>query len=260
MTDTSAKKPKLSALVVARNEEAQLADCLQALTFADEIVVVLDRSTDRSAEIARRFTARIIEGGWEVEGHRRAAGIDACSGDWILEVDADERVSPALAAEIRAVIGRAPFGYFLIPYDNYVGKRLVRYGWGASWGVSATVRLFAKGAKRWGDQRVHPVLTLQGERMWLKERMIHYVDRDISDMIRRLDRYTDARAADLLATGDLGTFNHNVRRIFSRFFKCYVMRKGYREGRYGFLIALMAGLFPILSYLKARERQEANRG
>ena len=70
MTDAPAKKPKLSALVVARNEEVQLADCLSALTFADEIVVVLDRSTDRSAEIARQFTTRIIEGGWEVEGHQ----------------------------------------------------------------------------------------------------------------------------------------------------------------------------------------------
>lgn len=259
MTDASLRVPKLSALVVARNEEAQLADCLATLTFADEIVVVLDRSTDRSGEIARRFTPRVVEGAWEIEGHRRAAGIDACAGDWLLEVDADERVSPALAAEIRAVIGRAPFGYFLIPYDNYVGKRLVRYGWGASWGVSATVRLFAKGAKHWGDQRVHPTLALSGERMWLKERIIHYVDRDISDMIQRLDRYTTARAADLVASGEIGTFGHNVRRIFSRFLKCYIGRKGYREGRYGFLIALMAGLFPLMSYLKARELQEDER-
>ena len=81
--------------------------------------------------------------------------------------------------------------------------------------------------------------------------MIHYVDRDISDMIARLDRYTTARARDLRASGDIGSFGHNIRRIFSRFWKCYVRRRGYREGQYGFLIALMAGLYPILSYLKA---------
>jgi len=82
--------------------------------------------------------------------------------------------------------------------------------------------------------------------------MVHYVDRDISDMIQRLDRYTTARAADLRHSGDIGKFSSNIRRIFSRFWKCYVTRRGYREGPYGFLIALFAGLYPILSYLKAR--------
>ena len=82
--------------------------------------------------------------------------------------------------------------------------------------------------------------------------MIHYVDRDISDMIRRLDRYTTAKAADLRDSGNIGSFAANVRRMFSRFYKCYIGRKGYKEGPYGFLIALFAGLYPILSYLKAR--------
>jgi hypothetical protein len=82
--------------------------------------------------------------------------------------------------------------------------------------------------------------------------MVHYVDSDISDMLKRLDRYTTARARDLRASGEIGSFPANVRRLFSRFFKCYVSRKGYREGPYGFLIALMAGLYPLLSYLKAR--------
>jgi hypothetical protein len=86
--------------------------------------------------------------------------------------------------------------------------------------------------------------------------MLHYVDRDISDMLRRLDSYTSANARDLRASGNIGTLGHNIRRIFSRFWKCYVSRKGYREGHYGFLIALMAGLYPILSYMKARLEQD----
>lgn len=252
--------PKLSALVVAHNEEAQLADCLARLAFADEIVVVLDRCTDRSAEIARSRGAKLVEGAWPLEGERRNTGIDACSGDWILEVDADERVPPEMAQEIRNVIATAPFAHFLIPFDNYVGQRLVRYGWGGSFGVMMAPRLFARGAKRWGDQRVHPSLELKGEKRFLASRMIHYVDRDITDMIARLNRYTSAKAADLRAQRaegrDIGSYGHNVRRIFSRFWKCYVGRKGYREGQYGFLIALMAGLYPILSYLKANLEKE----
>ena len=213
---------------------------------------MLDKCTDGTKAVASRYTEKLIEGAWAIEGERRNLGIDACSGDWILEVDADERVPDGLAREIRAVIATAPFGHFLIPYDNYVGARLVRYGWGASWGVSATVRLFAKGAKRWGMNRIHPPVELKGPRGTLATPMEHYVDDDISDMICRLDRYSTARAADLRASGDIGSFGNNLRRLFSRFFKCFVSRKGYREGYYGFLIALFAGLFPLLSWLKAK--------
>jgi glycosyltransferase involved in cell wall biosynthesis len=242
----------LSALVVVHDEAAQLADCLDRLAFADEIVVVLDRCSDGSREIAQRYTEHLLEGAWEIEGRRRNAGIAACSGDWLFEVDADERVSPALAEEIRRVIEGAAPGYFLLPYDNYIGQTLVRYGWGASWGVSATARLFSRGAKTWGDQRIHPEVTLSGARRWLTTPMEHYVDDDISDMIRRLDRYSTMRARDLRDSGDIGGLANNVRRLVSRFIKCYVMRRGYREGGYGFLIALFAGLYPLLSYLKAR--------
>ena len=252
----SDRGPVLSVLVVAHNEAAQLADCLEALVFADELVVVLDKCTDGSKAIAEGFGAHLVEGAWEIEGHRRNAGLDACRGGWVLEVDADERASEALGAEIKAAIQGLGSGYFLLPFDNYIGGRLVRYGWGGSWGVSAAPRLSARGAKRWGEQRIHPSLTLNGPRRWLKTPIRHNVDKNISDMLQRLDRYTTARAADLRASGDIGGLGGNIRRMFSRFGKCYLSRKGYREGAYGFLIALMAGLYPILSHLKARLESE----
>jgi glycosyltransferase involved in cell wall biosynthesis len=252
-----AAPPRLSALVVVRNEEAQLAQCLSRLAFADEIVVVLDRCEDRSGDIARQFTERIVEGAWEREGGRRNAGIAACRGEWILEVDADERVGPELAAEIAAVVANSPAPWHLIPVDNYIGERLVRWGWGASFGRSAYAGLFRRGVKHWGDQRVHPAVTLSGARgPTLDARLQHHVDRNISDMLRRLDRYTSLRAQDLRESGQIGSFAHNLRRIGSRFWKCYVARRGYREGAWGFLIALCAGLYPILSYLKARLESE----
>ncbi len=241
----------LSALIVAHNEEKQLAACLKTLSFADEIVVVLDRCNDRSKEIAISSNAIIVEGAWPIEGDRRNEGLDACNGTWIIELDADERVTQELAEEIISTIPTAKPGYFLLPFDNYVGERLVRYGWGCSWGVSAAPRLHFKGHKRWGQQRVHPAIDLKGPRFEMKGRIDHYVDRDISDMIRRLDSYSSAKAKDLRDHPDGIGYARNIRRIFSRFFKCYIRRKGYKEGKYGFLIALMAGLYPILSYLKA---------
>jgi glycosyltransferase involved in cell wall biosynthesis len=244
--------PKLSVLVVAHDEAAQLAECLERLRFADELVVVLDRTTDASAEIAGRFEAQVVEGAWPIEGARRNAGIEACSGEWVLEVDADERVSEALATEVRATVASAAPGHFLVPFDNYLGGRLVRHGWGASWGVRAAPRLFSRGAKRWGSQRVHPALELGPLRGRLRAPMEHYMEGGVSAMLARLDRYSAARARDLRDSGDIGSLPRNLRRLFTRFLKCYLGRKGYREGATGFLIALMAGLYPLVSHLRAR--------
>ncbi|CCG42056.1 glycosyltransferase family 2 protein [Magnetospirillum molischianum] len=246
--------PRLSALVVIHDEESRLTACLEKLGFVDELVVVLDRCTDRSGEIARGFGAKLVEGGWEREGGRRNAGIAACTGDWVLEVDADEHVSPALAAEIREVIAASRFDWHEIPVDNFIGDRLVRRGWGASYGKAAYPGLFRRTAKTWGDDRVHPSLTWRGTKgPMLKNRLLHYVDRNISDMIRRLDAYSTARARDLRERGETwGSTASNLRRMVSRFFKCYIRRGGWREGGHGFIIATCAALYPMLSHLKAK--------
>jgi len=244
---------ELSIVISIHNEEAQLAECLSRLNFGDELVVVLDKCTDQSKKIAKKFTARIIEGSWAIEGQRRNAAINACRGKWIFEIDADERVPPSLAQEIEETINSTKFDWHTIYVDNYIGKHLVRYGWGAYFGKSQYPGLFKKGSKKWGNQRVHPQLTFKGSQGHvLINRIDHYVDRDISDMIKRLDSYTTARALDIRKNNDGGTFSHNIRRIFSRSWKCYVLRKGYKEGKYGFLIALFAGLYPLLSFLKAK--------
>lgn len=248
---------RLSALVVAHDEERQLDACLASLAFADEMVVVLDRCTDRSAEIARARGARLVEGAWEIEAERRNAGIAACAGDWILEVDADERVPPRLAEEIRGVIAASSHDWHLIAIDNYVGERLVRHGWGASFGRSAHAGLFRKAAKRWGDGRVHPRLHLSGRQgPMLATPLTHLFVTNVSGLIERLDRYSSARAADLRAAGTQESLGRNVRRFFSRFYKCYVRRKGYREGALGLLVAILAGLFPLIAWIKATHEKD----
>lgn len=238
--------------MVAHNEAHQLADCLECLAPADELIVVLDRCTDDSRDIALAHEAKIIEGAWPLEGDRRNTGLAESTGDWNLEVDADERVPAALFEEIRKTIADAAPGYFLIPFDNYIGERLVKHGWGGSWGVGAAPRLSSRGAKTWGAQRVHPSLTLEGPKRWLETPIAHYVDKNLNDMIDRLKRYTDSRAADLIAAGTpLPPMRSTLRRSAGRFVKCYFQRKGYREGGWGFAIALMAALYPLISHLKA---------
>ncbi len=248
---------RLTALVVAHNEEAQLGACLETLGFADEILVVLDRTTDGSAEVASGFGVKLMVGAWPIEGDRRSAGIEASSGDWILEVDADERVTPELAAEIRRAIDGAGPGYFLIPFANHIGSRLVRHGWGAYNGVSMKPCLFARGCKLWGRQRVHPKIELKGTRRLLAQPMTHFVYRDVADAIHRLNRYSSLNAEQMRAEGRVGTLGPNLRRMLSRFWKSYVARRGYREGLYGLLLGLFSALYPILSYLKARLAEDA---
>jgi glycosyltransferase involved in cell wall biosynthesis len=254
--------PRLSALVVARNEQARLPDCLASCAFADEVVVVLDRTTDGSAEVARAHGARVIEGAWELEGERRNAGLAACTGDWILEVDADERVEPVLAAAIRRTIATSAHAWHQVMVDNYVGDRLLRHGWAGSFGTTSVPRLSRRGAKHWRAQRVHPGLDWTGKEGPRIEEgaLVHLVDRDISDMLRRLDKYSSAKAADLIAAGDIGTLGGNLRRFVSRGFKSYVSRKGYREGAWGVLLAFCTGAFPLLSHLKARLEPEKHGG
>jgi glycosyltransferase involved in cell wall biosynthesis len=248
---------KLSALITAHNEEDRLAACLETLDFADEIVVVCDKCTDQTEEVAKRFTDKVFSGSWVLEGDRRNTAISYCTGEWVFEIDADEHMTPDLAQEIRHTIETTTFDWHEVLVDNYIGDRLVRHGWGASFGKAAYPGLFKKGVKEWGPERLHPSLKWSGKKgPMLKGRIKHYVDRNISDMIRRLDSYSTARAKDLRESGKAGSFANNLRRLFSRFFKCYVSRKGYKEGGYGFLIALFAGLYPVLSYLKATLEKE----
>jgi glycosyltransferase involved in cell wall biosynthesis len=196
--------------------------------------------------------ARVVSGIFPVEGLRKEAGVAACRGDWILELDADEAVTPALAQEIRETIARADAAdWYQVPVDNFVGAQLVRHGWGGSFGASSVARLFRKGVKSWKSERVHPGTTFTGVYGGrLKNAILHKVDDDIADMVQRLNRYTALRGQDLADSGKIKSLWDDLFRGVRRFYKCYVSRKGYKEGDMGFLIAIMAGLYPLLSNLR----------
>lgn len=247
----------LSVVVCVHNEEPVLEACLQRLCFADEVVVLLDRCTDGSEAIARRYADRTVSGEFPLEGPRRAAAVAAARSEWVLEVDADEIVTPTLAAEVRALVDSAPDAdYFQVPVDNYVGDHLIRHGWGGSFGTTSVARLFRRGVKAWGLEHVHPTVRFSGrEGAILRHGIVHHVDTDIGDMMRRLERYTALRAVDLSARPRGGVAS-NLFRAVRRFYKCYVGRKGYREGDWGVLIALMAALYPLISTLRARLEAE----
>jgi glycosyltransferase involved in cell wall biosynthesis len=251
----------LTALVVVHNEEHRVATCLERLSFADELVVLCDRCTDHTPTIARTFNAIVIEGAWPLEGDRRNAGLQGCTKDYILEIDADEWVTPELAIEIKQILNNPMDDYYLIPIHNYIGKRLVQHGWGGSFGVRRKHILFKNGIKSWGVGRVHPPIYIKSTKKGiLTHPIVHHIDNDLSDMWARLNRYTTAKAQDMVDTNTLGRKISHYRRFFTRFFQCYIRRHGYKEGVYGLSIALCAGLFPLLSYIKAKEILDSRGG
>jgi glycosyltransferase involved in cell wall biosynthesis len=243
---------RLSAVLCVHNEERRLARCLDALGFADEIVLVLDRCTDRTRAIGEAYGAVMVSGVFPLEGPRRAAGMNAATGDWILEIDADEIVSADLAREVLAGLDDDRFAFRKTPVDNYVGDRLIRHGWGGAFGTSLAARFYRRGSKHWGNERVHPGVRFDGpEGPKFTSPLRHQFADSVSDVFRRLDRYTDLKAQDLREHGGKTDIGDNAWRGLRRFWKCYVKRRGWKEGGWGVMIAMMAGLYPLVSALRA---------
>jgi glycosyltransferase involved in cell wall biosynthesis len=232
---------ELSALVVAHDEEANLPDCLERLRFADEIVVLLDRCSDGSRAVAERFGARI------------------------LEIDADERLHPDLAALIRRSLPTLPAGHVLMPIDNLIGARRIVHGWVHPIGNSRRNTMFSRGTKSWGAGQVHPEIRLSGTQTRLGEdlppghRIDHLVDRDIADFVARIDRYSSAMARDWRARGISIGFPRALRKGLTRALKSYTRRSGWREGRWGLFLASMACFCMLLTFFKTRLEQNGPR-
>ncbi len=238
-----------------------MAECLRGLEFCDEIVVVADRCTDRSQEIARHHGARVIDGIFPLESQRKTAGVSACLGEWILEVEPDEVVQPALAYEIRATIHGRPGGdWFDLPMQHHVGDAVVRRGWDARVGEVRAARLYRQRAKRWKAGRVQPDMMLEGRYAGtLETALVRRLEPGVSALFARLDRLTALRAQDRADAGETGRLYRDLLSGLGRFWASYVWRQGVREGEPGFLIALAYGLDTVLSGIRARElvRQRA---
>jgi len=249
---------KISAVIVAHNEENNLEKCLQSLDFADEIVVVLDKCSDNSEAIVKKFTNKIISGSWNIEGARRNVALKSASFEWILEIDADERISKELAKEIKREIENSEPCGFYIPIANYIGKRWVKYGWLRTLGVLKRQTLTYRGLKKYHeDKEIHPTFDGNFKIKSLQNPIIHLVDEDISDLLSRFNRYTKWKANDMIAKNKIkGGVFYLLFAFKIRFFKSFIIKKGYKEKGLGLLIAMLCALYPVVSYLKAKEKCE----
>ena len=229
---------KLSVTIITRNEEAQIGDCLESVRWADEIIIVDTGSVDGTVELCSRYTPFVYSRPWEGYAAAKNAAIALATGDWILSLDADERASGGLRQEIVTLRQQLPAtraaGY-AVPRRNYLWGRWLRYG-----GLypDYQIRLFKRGKGGFKARRVHESVAIDGRVERLQHAIEHHSYQGLSDVIRRLDRYTELSALDLRDRGYPFRPTALIVRPLGRFLRNYVLKQGFRDGVPGLIMAV----------------------
>jgi glycosyltransferase involved in cell wall biosynthesis len=244
-------QPTLGIALITYNAASRLAQCLEAVAFADDIVIVDGGSTDATVGIAESHRARVIEArDWPGFGRQKNRALDALATDWVLAIDADEIVSPELATAIRAAIAHPTAEvYSLDRLSSFCGHWIHHSGWYPDW----IPRLFKRGAARFSDDLVHERLVVshpQNGIARLEGKLMHYSYDDFEDVLRKLDAYSSAGAQQRHAAGKRGSFSIAVLRGAWAFVRTYVLRGGFLDGRAGFMIAVFNAQTVYYRFLK----------
>jgi glycosyltransferase involved in cell wall biosynthesis len=245
-------EPRISALVVAKNEEAQLPGCLDSLRWVDEVVVVVDASSsDATEEIAQSRGHRVIVRSFDGFAAQRNAGLSLATGDWVLAIDADERVTEELAKEIRERVSRASAGVegFRIPIRSTLFGRSFRY---SGTQLDLPLRLFRKGVGRWRG-RVHETLSAHGEIERLQSHITHTTHETMNEFLNKLNIYTDLEARQLYDSGVAPRRFDLTLRPFWAFARLYLARRGFLDGAEGFLFCALSAVSVCVRGWKLRE-------
>lgn len=235
MPALSVHSPRLSAIVITKNEARDLPDCLASLAFCDEIVVVDSGSTDDTVAIATAHACRVsIHGDWPGFGLQKQRALDAATGDWVLSIDADERIPPALATEIRAAIeSDGPAGYRVNRLNSFLGRPL-RHG---GWYPDRHLRLVRRSAARFTPDLVHERLVVEGAIGDLATDMPHLSYVDFDEVLDKQRRYALSGAEQRRASGRKGGAAKAAQRAIWLFIRLYILKRGFLDGREGFLAA-----------------------
>ena len=259
---TQPAPPQLSACVIAQNESRQIERCLLCLAFADELVVLDGGSSDETAKIAARCGARVHFREFDTFIEQKNHLVGLATGDWVLVVDADEVISPELAAEIRAAISRPLTnadgdlsGFWIPRMSFYLGQWIRHCGWYPEW----KLRLFRRGRGRFIGDAVHEGVAVDGHTQKLTNHIEHYSYGSISEHIKRIDRYSSAVAGQKFARGRRSSVLWALLKSVSKFFITYVYHRGFLDGRAGLVVSVLAGYYNFLKYIKLWELERAGR-
>jgi len=245
--------PRLSVTIITKNEAAHVADAIDSVAWADDIIVVDSESTDDTAAIAARHRARVVVRAWPGYAAQKnyAASLAAC--DWILSLDADERVTPALADEIRAMLAGAPgHAAYRIPRVTWHLGRWIRT---TDWYPDHQLRLYDRRTAEWTGRYVHEAVAVRGTVGELRGELQHFAFRDISDHLETIDRYTTYAARQMHEGGRSAGWAQIVVHPPLAFLRNYILRGGVRDGVVGLIVSAMNSYYVFLKFAKLWELQ-----
>ena len=245
--------PRLSVVVITRNEAANIRAALESVRWAEELVVVDSGSTDDTLRIAGEIADRVTAHDWAGYGAQKNHATELAAHDWVLSLDADERVSPALAREIRALLQAEPAarGYRIPRVTRYLG-RWIR---STDWYPDHQLRLYDRRAARWNDRLVHESVAVDGPVRRLRGELEHHAYRDVSHHLQTIDRYTTLAARQMHREGRRAGWVDLVVRPPAAFLRNYVVRRGVRDGVHGLIVSLLNAGYVLLKFVKLWERR-----
>jgi glycosyltransferase involved in cell wall biosynthesis len=242
--------PTLSVILITRNEEANLADCLASLEgIAQQIVVVDTNSTDLTLQIAKNHGAVIAQpADWPGFGPQKNRALELATGEWVLSLDADERLTPALRSEILTAIHHpAQVDCFAIPRLSWYCGRFIRH---SGWSPDYVDRLFKRGAARFSDDLVHERLIPNGQVAKLENPMLHFSFMNFSQVLQKIDRYSTASAEQAFAKGKRSSPLKAILHGLWAFIRTYFLRAGFLDGYQGLALALSNAEGSYYRYMK----------
>jgi glycosyltransferase involved in cell wall biosynthesis len=240
--------PRLSVVIIAKNEAAMIGDCLDSVAFADEKIVVDSGSEDNTVELARSKGALVSFNRFEGFGTQFNHALSLATGDWVFSIDADERVTPELAADLRAAMTQGTADGYEVPrLSTFCGREMRHSGWYPDY----VLRLWRRGRARWTEDIVHPRPVCDGPVERLSGHLVHHPVRRLEDALSRMDRYSTANAQITVSSGRRVSFSTGIWHGLFAFFKAYVLRAGFLDGREGFLLAVAIAEGSYYRYMKA---------
>ena len=241
---------KLSATIITLNEEINIRDCLASLDFVDEIVVVDSGSSDKTEELCRSHPkVRFFRQEWLGYGRQKNKAAELAVNDWVLNIDADERVTAELRISLITSEG-SEFSAFRMPRENYFGSRWIKR---CGWYPDYTSRFYNRTVCRFSERSVHETLETAGPIGTLAGNLRHYTYRGISDYITRMERYSTLAAEEIVKTGGNPGVLTILFKPLATFLKMYLLKGGFVEGYAGLLLSVLYAQYTFLKYAKARE-------
>jgi glycosyltransferase involved in cell wall biosynthesis len=248
--------PKLSVTIITKNEAADIGDALASVSWADELIVVDSTSGDETVAIARQHTDRVIVREWPGYVAQKNHAASIASHDWILSLDADERVSPALGAEIRRTLASDPAeSGFRMPRVTFHLGRWIRT---TDWYPDYQLRLYDRRAGEWTGRYVHEGVSVRGHVGLLGGELQHFAYRDVADHLETIDRYTTYAARQMYEAGQRAGLLRLAGHPPVAFLRNYLLRGGIRDGVPGFIISAMNAYYVFLKFAKLAELQQAS--